>query len=92
MPFGLKNAGATFQRAMSYALHDIKHIFEAYLDYLVAGSKKRVNHPAHLRAVFMQCRYYNIRLNPPCIFCLISRRLVGFLMSKYGIMADLIID
>jgi hypothetical protein len=26
LPFGLKNAGATFQRAMSYAFHDIKHI------------------------------------------------------------------
>ena len=38
MPFGLKNAGATFQRAMSYAFHDIKHIIEAYLDDLAARS------------------------------------------------------
>jgi hypothetical protein len=28
LPFGLKNAGATFQRAMSYAFHDIKHIVQ----------------------------------------------------------------
>ena len=34
LPFGLKNAGATFQRAMSYAFHDIKHIVQPYLDYL----------------------------------------------------------
>ena len=38
MPFGLKNAGATFQRAMSYAFHDIKKIIEAYLDDLAAHS------------------------------------------------------
>ena len=52
MPFGLKNAGATFQRAMSYAFHDIKHVIEAYLDDLVARSQKRTDHPSHLRLVF----------------------------------------
>ena len=41
MPFGLKNAGATFQRAMSYAFHDIKKIIEAYLDDLAAHSRDR---------------------------------------------------
>ena len=48
MPFGLKNAGATFQRAMSYAFHDIKHVIKAYLDDLVARSRKRIDHPSHL--------------------------------------------
>jgi hypothetical protein len=48
MPFGLKNAGATFQRAMSYAFHDIKHVIEAYLDDLAARSRKRIDHPTHL--------------------------------------------
>ena len=38
MPFGLKNVGATFQRAMSYAFHDIKHVIEAYLDDLTSRS------------------------------------------------------
>jgi hypothetical protein len=28
LPFGLKNDGVTFQRAMSYAFHDIKHIVQ----------------------------------------------------------------
>ena len=40
LPFGLKNARATFQRAMSYALHDIKHIVESYLDDLPAHSQQ----------------------------------------------------
>ena len=42
MPFGLKMAGDTFQRAISYAFHDIKHIIEAYLDDLAALSRKRI--------------------------------------------------
>ena len=38
LPFVLKNAGATLQRAMSYAFHDIKHIVELYLNDLPAHS------------------------------------------------------
>jgi hypothetical protein len=37
LPFGLKNVGATFQWAMYYAFHDIKHIIQPYLDDLPAG-------------------------------------------------------
>jgi hypothetical protein len=33
-PFGLKTAGATFQWAMCFSFHELKHIFEAYLDDL----------------------------------------------------------
>lgn len=36
LPFGLKNVGATFQRAVSYAFHDIRHIVQPYLDGLPA--------------------------------------------------------
>jgi hypothetical protein len=48
MPFGLKNTGATFQRAMAFTFHDLKHIIEAYLDELVAHSHKRIDHLVHL--------------------------------------------
>ena len=48
LPFGLKNAGATFQRAMSYAFHDIKHIVQPYLDDLPAHSLHRADHLVHL--------------------------------------------
>jgi hypothetical protein len=64
IPFGLKNVGATFQWAMSFTFHDLKHIVEAYLDDLIAFSCKRVDHPAHLRLIFERCRYYHIWLNP----------------------------
>jgi hypothetical protein len=48
MTFGLKNAGATFQRAMSFSFHDLKHIVEAYLDDLASQSRKRMDNPTHL--------------------------------------------
>ena len=52
MPFGPKNVEATFQNAMTFAFHDLKHIVEAYIDDLVAHSHKRVDHPKHLQLVF----------------------------------------
>jgi hypothetical protein len=69
LPFGLKNVGATFQCAISYAFHDIKHIMQPNLDDLPAHSMRRVNHPIHLRAIFIHCQFYRIRLNPhKCVF------------------------
>jgi hypothetical protein len=89
MPFGLKNVGATFQGAMSFAFHDLKHIVEAYLDGLASRSHKRKDHPTHLRLIFERCRYFRIRLNPnKCIFCVTSGCLLGFIVSTIGIMVD----
>jgi hypothetical protein len=89
MPFGLKNAGATFQRAMSFSFHDLKHIVEAYLDDLASRSRKRTDHPTHLRLIFERCRYFRIRLNPnKCSFCVTSGCLLGFIVSTTGIMVD----
>jgi hypothetical protein len=89
LPFGLKNAGATFQHAMSYTFHDIKHIVQPYLDDLPAHSMHRVDHPTHLRAIFVHCRFYRIRLNPhKCVFCIESGRLLGFIVSHQGIWVD----
>ena len=89
LPFGLKNDGATFQRAMSYAFHDMIHFVEPYLDDLPAHSKQQDIHVDHLRAVFLRCRYFNIHLNPhKCVFSVETRRLLGFIVSKDGIHID----
>jgi len=64
LPFGLKIAGATFQREMNYSFHEIKNIVQPYLDALPAHSRKHTDHPQHLRAIFLRCRNYKIRLNP----------------------------
>ena len=45
MPFGLKNAGATYQRAMQRIFDDILHkIVQCYVDDLVVKTKKRGDH------------------------------------------------
>lgn len=89
MPFSLKNVGSTFQRAMSYAFHDIKNIIEAYLDDLANHSQKRIDHPHYLHLVFDRCRYYKILLNPnKCIFTITFDQLLGFILSNEGICVD----
>jgi hypothetical protein len=89
LPFGLNNVGANFQCAMSYDFHDIKHIIQPYLDDLPTHSMRRVDHPTHLRAIFVRCRFYHIRLNPhKCVFCVESGHLLGFIVSRQGIWVD----
>ena len=89
MPFGLKNARATFQWAMTLIFHDLKLIIKVFLDDLTAHSRMRMRHPYHLRLVFERCRHYSVRLNPhKCIFCMKVGRLLVFIVSKEGIMVD----
>jgi hypothetical protein len=64
IPFELKNAKETFQCAMNFSFHDLKHIVKAYLDDLASHSRKRVDHVIHLQLVFEICRYFKIWLNP----------------------------
>jgi hypothetical protein len=53
MPFGLKNAGATYQRAMQRIFDDILHKnVECYVDDLVVKSKKKIEHIQDLCQIF----------------------------------------
>ena len=89
MPFGLKNARATFQWAMTLIFHDLKTIIEVYLDDLATHSHLRVRHPYHLRLVFERCHYYQVHLNThKCIFCMTVGHFLGFIVSKEGIRVD----
>ena len=74
---------------MNFSFHDIKTIFEPYLDDLPAHSHKRIQHPDHLRLIFERCRHYKICLNPhKCVFCAELGRLLGFIVSNRGIQVD----
>ena len=89
MPFGLKNAGVTFQCAMTYCFHDLIHIILVYLDDLTARSPKQAQHIDDLQQVFLHCHKYKIHLNPlKCGFCVPAGRLLRFIVSHKGITSD----
>ena len=65
IPFSLKNAGATFQRAMDHVFNGlIGKFMEDYQDDFTVHSSKREDHIHHLRKFFERCRSYVISLNP----------------------------
>ncbi|RVW31030.1 Retrovirus-related Pol polyprotein from transposon 17.6 [Vitis vinifera] len=70
MPFGLKNAGATYQRLMTKIFKPlIGHTVEVYIDDIVVKSKTREQHVLHLQEVFHLLRKYGMKLNPSkCAF------------------------
>ena len=65
MPFGLKNAGATFQRMMTEVFKPrVGRNMEVYVDDMIVKSKKAVDHMTDLRETFDRLCYYNMKLNP----------------------------
>jgi hypothetical protein len=90
MPFGLKNAGATYQRTMTAMFHDIMHKeIEDYVDDIVVKSKKREDHLETLRKVFDRCWLYKLKMNPlKCAFGVSAGKVLGFLVHNRGIDVD----
>jgi hypothetical protein len=90
MPFRLINAGATFQRAMDIAFRGlINKSMVVYLDDITVYSRNRNEHVDHLRQIFDRCRRYGISLNPKkTIFVVTEGKLLGFIVSKLGIIID----
>ena len=90
MPFGLKNAGAAYQRMATALLHDIMpNEVDVYVDDMIVKSKDREGHIANLRKLFKRIKKYRLRLNPyKCNFGVTTRKLLGFLVSDKGIEVD----
>ena len=90
MPFGLKNVGATYQRAMTAIFHDMmQQELEDYVDDIVVKSKKREEHFYVLKRVFERCRAFKLRMNPlKCAFGVSSGKFLGFLVHRKGIDVD----
>ena len=91
MPFGLRNAGATFQRLMHIALGwQLGRNTEAYVDDIVVKSREAKTLIQDLEETFTSLREVDLRLNPEkCVFCVPSGKLLGFLVSHRGIEANL---
>ena len=69
MPFGLKNAGATYQRAMVTLFHDMMHKkIEVYVDDMIAKSQGEDEYVVNLRKLFERLRKFQLKLNPGKIY------------------------
>ena len=90
MPFELKNAGATYQRAMVTLFHDMMHKeIEVYVDDMIAKSQGEDDHVINLKKLFERLKKFQLKLNPTkCIFGATSEKLLGFVVSKKGIKID----
>jgi hypothetical protein len=90
MPFGLKNAGATYQRLVNKMFHDQIGInMEVYVDNMLVKSKKDDDYLADLKETFQALRRYNMKLNPAkCVFGVSSGKFLGFMVSQRRIEAN----
>ena len=64
MPFGLKNAGATYQRLVNQMFNkQIGRNMEVYVDDMLVKSKEEESHLDNLKETFETLRQYNMKLN-----------------------------
>ena len=86
MPFGLKNAGATYQRMIQTCLaNQIGKTVEAYVDDVVVKTRHFESLVDDLRLTFDNLQTYDIKLNPEkCVFGVPSGKLLGYIVSNRG--------
>ena len=90
MPFGLKNAGATYQRLMNKMFaQQIGRNVQVYLDNMPVKSRREEDHLEDLRKTFDTLRSYNMKFNPgKCPFGVTAGKFLGFMVSQRGIEAN----
>jgi len=90
MPFGLKNAGATYQQLMDkVSNHLMGQCVEVYVDNMVVKSPSHHQHAQDFSAVFSALRQYNLRLNPDkCVFGVDRGKFLGFMLTQRDIEAN----
>ena len=90
MPFRLKNAGATYQRAMNaILLEHIRKIVECYVDDIAVKSRAKDDHIADLKTLFDIMQAYQLKMNPTKSFLgVASGKFLGFVVTSKGINFD----
>ena len=90
MPFGLKNAGATYQRLVNRMFQkQIGTTMEVYIDDMLVKSTTAELHIAHLSEAFQILRNYNMKLNPAkCAFRVSAGKFLDFIVNHRGIEAN----
>ncbi|BFG35230.1 hypothetical protein CerSpe_215040 [Prunus speciosa] len=91
MPFGLKNAGATYQRLLNSLFAPlIGNTLDVYFDDMLVKSRTADQHIPNISAMFAILKQYRMRLNPTkCAFGVASGKFLGFMISQRGIEANL---
>ena len=84
MLFGLKNAGAMYQRLMNKVFVDqIGRNIEVYVDDMVAKMLENGDQCSDLAKIFEQIQQHNMRLNPEkCIFGVQARKFLSFMLTS----------
>ncbi|XP_057443894.1 uncharacterized protein LOC130736058 [Lotus japonicus] len=87
MPFGLKNAGATYQRLMDKKFaNQVGRNMEVYVDDMIVKLAMATKHCDDLKKAFAQLRKYSMRLNPEkCSFGIQGGKFLGFMITSRGI-------
>ena len=87
MPFGLKNAGSTYQRMMTRMFEpQLGKIIEVYIDDMVVKSKVVFEHVKDLEIIFAILREHKLRLNASkCSFGVRSGKFLGYMVTHRGI-------
>jgi hypothetical protein len=90
MPFGLRNAGATYQRCMQHVFGDhIGRTVEAYVDDIVVKTRKADDLVGDLRIAFGCLQANGVKLNPEkCVFGVPRGMMLGYIVSQRGIEAN----
>jgi hypothetical protein len=90
MPFGLRNAGATYQRCMNHVFGEhIDRMVEAYVDDIVVKTRKASDLLSDLETTFKCLKAKGVKLNPKkCVFGVPRGMLLGFIVSERGIEAN----
>ena len=90
MPFGLKNAGATYQRLMNRMFApQIGRNVQVYVDDMLVKSRQEEDHLKYLKETIDTLRSYNMKLNPgKCAFGVTVGKFLGFMVSQRGIEAN----
>ena len=84
MPFGLKNAGATYQQIMNTIFHKyIGKFMEVYIDDVVITSETEKIHLDNLKLAFGKMRRHNLKMSPlKCAFGVSAGNILGFPIHK----------
>ncbi|KAI5337159.1 hypothetical protein L3X38_016428 [Prunus dulcis] len=87
MPFGLKNAGATYQRLVNKIFAGyIGNIMKVYVDDMLVKSRTAEEHMQNLSIMFGILKDYRMRLNSKkCAFGVSFGKFLGFMISQRGI-------